>query len=51
MNPAADGASSGLNSLTGLGQISELHVGSWNVAGIAEADFDLFVAQVSDHYP
>ena len=28
----------------------DLHVGTWNVAGVAQQDFDLLVAQISDHY-
>ena len=33
------------------GDICDLHVGSWNVAGLAEDEVDTFIDQVSDHYP
>ena len=39
-----------VNLETGVGAFVELHVGTWNVAGLGEDSIDLFIEQLSDHY-
>ena len=40
----------GPNSFSGAGSTRELHVCTWNVAGIAVRDVNLFIEQLTDNY-